>query len=944
MKKLLFLILTLSSSTVSISQIDFKGSLDKVKKDAIQKTKDAGEKKMDESRKEYDESNFNYAISFSDNAGLFETKEKSDRLKNSLIEGYKIGTNKDEADLTVDRAKNFNNSGELAFAANKFRTAEFNFKQAMFIYEKNGATRTADYALSQSNLALLYQTTGRYTKAEKFSDLALALRKELDEKSAAYAASENNKAVLLKDEGKYNESEELINKAIEDNGAALGKTSVPYAIALNNKAMLLQLLGRNTDAEKLMNEVLVITKEKLKESSSNYIRLTINLALLYQDMGKLTESEAIYLNAIKLKEKKLGKNHPDFAYLKRGLASLYLQMGKTAEVEVLLKEAQDIYKRKLGEKHPATVATMVDLGNYYRMNNKLTEAEPLLINAEKLRGELLGKAHPDYIRSLEDLAILQWQQQKIKEAAANYTIVMDATMSCIDMYFAPMSESEKAKFWDKISPRLQRFNSFVVNGSATNPELIGQMFNYQLKTKALLLSATNKVKNAILSGGNDELKGMYTQWLDQKELLARLYTLSKEELAEEKINLDSLEGETNALEKKLSAQSNAFKEGYSGSSISFLDLAKQLTAEEAIVDIIEFKKFNGVFTNEIYYATLVLTENATQPVLLINKNGVALESDDIKLYRGNIKNMKADGDSYLKFWEQIDKTIVGKKTIYVSLDGAYNQISLNTLKDPSGKYLIDSKNLVLVTNSKDVLQLKKSQQAVAIKTATLVGYPFYGEEGFIAALPGTKKEIDNINPIMKSSGYKTTMFEGIEATETNVKLAQTGVLHIATHGFFLANTNAIDDEKVLGIETSKAKNNPLHRSGLLLANCEKVFDGTSDLTNKDNGVLTAYETMNMSLDNTQLVVLSACETGLGDIKAGEGVYGLQRAFQVAGAKAIIMSLWQVSDDATMELMTNFYKNYVVSGNKQDAFIKAQKQIKVKYKEPFYWGAFVLIGN
>ena len=251
---------------------------------------------------------------------------------------------------------------------------------------------------------------------------------------------------------------------------------------------------------------------------------------------------------------------------------------------------------------------------------------------------------------------------------------------------------------------------------------------------------------------------------------------------------------------------------------------------------------------------------------------------------------------------------------------------------------------MLVTNSKDVLQLKKSQQAVAIKTATLVGYPFYGEEGFIAALPGTKKEIDNINPIMKSSGYKTTMFEGIEATETNVKLAQTGVLHIATHGFFLANTNAIDDEKVLGIETSKAKNNPLHRSGLLLANCEKVFDGTSDLTNKDNGVLTAYETMNMSLDNTQLVVLSACETGLGDIKAGEGVYGLQRAFQVAGAKAIIMSLWQVSDDATMELMTNFYKNYVVSGNKQDAFIKAQKQIKVKYKEPFYWGAFVLIGN
>lgn len=410
----------------------------------------------------------------------------------------------------------------------------------------------------------------------------------------AYAASENNKAVLLKDEGKYNEAEELINKAIEDNGTALGKTSVPYAIALNNKAMLLQLLGRNADAEKLMNEVLTITKEKLKESSSNYIRLTINLALLYQDMGKLPQAEAIYLNALKLKEKKLGKNHPDYAYLKRGLASLYLQMGKTTEVEALLKEAQEIYKKKLGKKHPATVATMVDLGNYYRMNNKLVEAEPLLVNAEKMRGELLGKTHPDYIRSLEDLAILQWQKNNIKDAAVNYTKVMDATMSYIDTYFSPMSESEKAKFWDKISPRLQRFNSFVMDGSGSNPELIGQMFNYQLKTKALLLSATNKVKNAILNGGNDELKGMYTQWLDQKDQLARLYTLSKDELAEEKIDLDSLERETNSLEKKLSSQSNAFKEGYSGGTIAFLDLAKQLGADDAIVDIIEFKKYNGV--------------------------------------------------------------------------------------------------------------------------------------------------------------------------------------------------------------------------------------------------------------------------------------------------------------------------------------------------------------
>lgn len=222
MRKSFLFLLAICLSANAFSQIDLKGALNRAKEDALKKAKEAGENKMDDSRKEFDESNFNYAISFSDNAGLFETKEKSDRVKNALIEGYKVSTNLD-ADLTTDRAKNFNNSGEIAFASNKFHSAEFSFKQAMYIYEKNGAQKTTDYALVESNLALLYQTTGRYIKAEKYSDLALALRKDLDERSAAYAASENNKAVLLKDEGKYNEAEELINKAIEDNANALGK-------------------------------------------------------------------------------------------------------------------------------------------------------------------------------------------------------------------------------------------------------------------------------------------------------------------------------------------------------------------------------------------------------------------------------------------------------------------------------------------------------------------------------------------------------------------------------------------------------------------------------------------------------------------------------------------------------------------------------------------------
>jgi CHAT domain-containing protein len=145
------------------------------------------------------------------------------------------------------------------------------------------------------------------------------------------------------------------------------------------------------------------------------------------------------------------------------------------------------------------------------------------------------------------------------------------------------------------------------------------------------------------------------------------------------------------------------------------------------------------------------------------------------------------------------------------------------------------------------------------------------------------------------------------------------------------------DEKVFGIEASKSKENPMLRSGLMLAGAEKAIDGTSE-----NGILTAYEAMSLQLENTEVVVMSACETGLGDVKNGEGVYGLQRAFQVAGANAIIMSLWKVNDEATQELMTAFYKHYTVLNNKHAAFKKAQLELKTKFKDAYYWGAFVLV--
>ena len=168
------------------------------------------------------------------------------------------------------------------------------------------------------------------------------------------------------------------------------------------------------------------------------------------------------------------------------------------------------------------------------------------------------------------------------------------------------------------------------------------------------------------------------------------------------------------------------------------------------------------------------------------------------------------------------------------------------------------------------------------------------------------------------------------------------IFHIATHGFYKPTAQLTLEDELQGNEAT-LNQNPLMRTGLLLKGAGDLMEKTEFNYNMENGILTAYEAMNLNLDKTDLVVLSACETGLGDLEAGEGVYGLQRAFLVAGAKVLIMSMFKVDDDATQKLMLIFYQKWLNSGNLRQSFIEAKKELRVDYSDPIYWGAFMMIG-
>jgi CHAT domain-containing protein len=436
------------------------------------------------------------------------------------------------------------------------------------------------------------------------------------------------------------------------------------------------------------------------------------------------------------------------------------------------------------------------------------------------------------------------------------------------------------------------------------------------------------------------------------------------------------------MEKELSLRSENFAKLADKKLINWKDVQKALKPGEAAVEIVRVKKF-GIektvtdtsdpkkpvyqvkdLTDTIYYAALIVKPGSIIPEMVVLKDGNDMEGKYLKYYQNLIKNKLDDNKSYQQFWQKIGARLEGSKRVYFSPDGVYHNLNLNTLFNPkTKKYLLEEKDIRIVTVTKDIVNPSPAEEDN--KLAELVGFPSYytnqtgqiaavterkspeliyglslKSTGSLAELPGTKTEVDKIADILTEKGWEVKNYTGESAIEENIKESyKPRLLHVATHGFFQPDTTK--------------GSNPLLRSGLMLAGAGNTLKGEKNETGED-GILTAYEAMNLNLDNTDLVVLSACETGLGEIKNGEGVYGLQRAFKVAGAKSIIMSLWKVSDQATQELMVSFYKNWLGTAsdgskpsarmNKRSAFLKAQKELKAKYPEPFYWGAFVMVGE
>lgn len=789
-----------------------------------------------------------------------------------------------------------------------------------------------------NSFGILFHSRGDYMAADKVFSESLRIRGEQYGKtSEPYVCTLHNLAVLRKDQGKYEAAEDMFRYLLMYYEKVKGKTSREFTIVLNNKAMLDANLGRTKQAIQEMEEVMTLAPAVFLPDGIDAERVMVNRGLLAGEAGDKVAAIAFLQKASDQVVSKELDEHPDYYDIVIQLGQSSLAEGRSVEELPQLKRALQRTRSRYGEDNLVYSRTLEILAEASLRNKKYAEAAATFEQILSIRSKFLGNKHKDYLSVLGRLGICRWKSGNLKSAEACFAESLDNYLFLLERFFPTMSESEKSDFWHMLKPQADIFHSFAIENHKQKPELIERSYDLQLRTKGILLSSTSRIRNSILTSGDTELIQLYNNWIALKELLGASYSQTAENLDDNTFDTSELERAANELERKISKKSSLFSGAFDTLRVNWKAVKDRLQPGEAAVEVIRVDNRNS--DEGVSYAALILKPGIERPTLIRIGQADDLEKRSFSFYRNAILNRVEDDKSFGTYWAPLESALGDARVIYFSPDGIYNRVNLNTLKRPGGGYLIDDKRIVILSNTR-YARLQRSPTE-GRGGAILIGDPLYGNDGSISPLPGTRAEIETLQKILETMPLPTQVFLSDQATEGVVK-KNTGesILHIATHGFFLQDLVA--GTGGMGVRISKARENPLLRSGLLFAGAGQVISGEPIIATRDNGILTAYEAMNLNLHGTKLVVLSACETGSGEVVSGEGVYGLSRAFRVAGAQSVLMSLWKVDDTATQRLMTVFYTEFAVAGDLLPSFMRAQKKIRAEFPEPYYWGAFVLI--
>ncbi len=798
------------------------------------------------------------------------------------------------------------------------------------------------------------------------------------------AASLNNLANLLQSQARYADAEPLYQRALSVMEKARGEEHPEVAFALNNLAALYNLEGRYRDAEPLYRRALEVSLKNFGPDHASVAQCQNNLAHMFEDQGDLAQAETLYREALQTGEHVHGPDHPKVAATLSNLARTLTSAERFDEAEPLFQRALEIENKAGSANSPDAAEYRKNLGNLLLLEDRFDEAQAAYTQALTDIETAAGKDHPVAASTLHGMAMLSLAKQDLTKAEEFQNRAYMIRRKNFSEAFGVLAERNALENSQFLQTEASNYLSILLatpDGESANREEIAKVV---FSTKGLVtdgIFVRHKSVSAIaalvdsLNQARIALSKLYVEGADPARAWAYQMDIQKANEKKERFEAELARSGTGFRGEKFVTQVDAKK------------VASQLAPGTALVEFMRYEHCTSLNSREPRYLAVVVKSNGKAAAYTLGS--VAEIDSAVAKYRRHMANVRALNvdeytalcyDLYRLIWQPFEIQVSGLNAVFLSPDGALCLVSFAGLKSPDGDYLIERSPIHYVASGRDLV---REEQVTAVKGSGLLalGDPDYdatpavrsgkseqssmlgtvgGMMGLtrggtsscralrdmvVGRLPATRAEVDEVAARWKSANPEpaTELFDA-QATEDAFKKQSPGsrVLHLATHGYYISNECKPDKATNVTIGES-----PLLQSGLFFAGANLKGAGAAEAGVED-GTLTAEEVAGLNLSSTELVVLSACETGLGEVRTGEGVFGLRRAFQMAGAKTVISALWPVDDKSTAELMGSLFASH--DGNLYDAMRKSaleaikSRRAAGKSDHPFYWAGFIATGD
>ncbi len=887
--------------------------------------------------------NGNYQKSIELNEEALEIREKTNDIKNSQY--VKILSN-----LGVN----------YQLLGNYHRSIEF-FNKVLESCEQNDLT----YDKAMGNLAASYFYLGEYKKSRKLTEQVLFLRKEkYGIESSYYAAALNDFAVDAAKLGEYSKSIELFEEVLYLKERLHGKEHESYATSLNNLAMECYCpLGNYIKCIELLEKTLEIRENRLGKEHQSYANSLANLASIYLYSENYTQSIKLYEEALQLIENKNGKeNHRQYVIFLSNIASCYSKLGDNQKSLELNEKALKIRETLLGRENIDYAISLNNLAiDYYNLDNAAKSIE-LSEESLKIFENVYNKENLDFLIPIFHLAKAYLKNQQYSQSYKYLNDWLNLARKNLLRNFSEMTLSARTHLWKNYFSQIIEIRNLIFSAIQYEPRLAEINYNLELFAKTLLLNTSTELSSLVLESKDSNLIELYQKYRDTKIFITYLqgnYSKSKEY----HINIDSLEKITENLEKELIKKSKNIGDFTNNLTLDWKDIQNSLKQDEVVVEFIELYK--NLNKDSVMYAALILKKNWNLPkyITLFDIDAVELSLKSLPVK--TLYNFYKSKELYTQIWQPICQYLHKNDKIYFSPSGILHQMPIEYL------YIDDSTDILIseyyqmyrLSSTREIIKNKLTNENKKYEKAVLYGDLDYCDisgtqtnsidisdriiekissfPSIWTKLNATKFEIDSISKILEKNKINTDKYtkkNGNIKSLKNVITDKNDIIHISTHGFFLNNIFEKSEENKNNIDLD------MRCSGLIFSgeNCENQSNLVQEDKLESNGILLSADIMNLNFRNIDLLVLSACQTGQGVLKGSEGIFGLQRAFKNAGIKTMLVTLWNVEEKATSEIMIHFYQNLMKGDTKQDAFNKAQKTLKENFPNPEDWAAFIII--